>query len=297
MFRTAGFPGLKEGLETIEIIFKEYWEQSYPPVSRLAARKNSLEWMNLRVGEQVEAGGSFSADWYLLTALDELLKNLVALIGEKFGAEPPSISAITRAVQTRLKSTKPPAQPAAPGAATAAVDEGITSDSQAEELSGKVSDYYFAQSPQSMIAHRLPRLMRWGGLENEPPNERGKTMLPPPRPNLRIELDNLVGSSNWPDLLTRTREMFFEDACHFWLDLGRFADQALEGLGSEVQPLRTALQRDLGGLVERIPKLPELMFSDGTPFADDTTRKWIEGTVRASLASGASPSGALQKQA
>ncbi len=271
---------------------RDYWEPMFPPVSRLPARKNSIEWVNLRLSEQVEAGGSLMADWYLLTDLDGLLKNLALLIQEKFGNESPSIAGLARSVQTRLKATKPPPDPSVAAAASAAAAvEGIKSESQAEELAGKISDFYIEQSGVSLIGHRLPRLMRWGGLENEPPNERGKTMLPPPRPNLRIELATLVAASSWKELLGRTREVFLEDACHFWFDVQRFADLALVGLGGEVDVLRMALLREFAGLLERLPTLPDLTYNDGTAFADEETRKWIDSTVKPSLASGSAPSG------
>jgi type VI secretion system protein VasJ len=46
-------------------------------------------------------------------------------------------------------------------------------------------------------------------------------------------------------------------------------------LGKDYAGARTAVRAEVISLLTRLPDLPGLQFSDGTPFADDSTRRWI----------------------
>jgi type VI secretion system protein VasJ len=54
---------------------------------------------------------------------------------------------------------------------------------------------------------------------------------------------------------------------------------AFDALGGEFLNARNALVAELAALLQRIPKLTSLSFSDGTRFADPATGDWIEGVV------------------
>src|SRR5512141_2082834 len=62
----------------------------------------------------------------------------------------------------------------------------------------------------------------------------------------------------------------------------RFTVEALDGLGPEFLPARTAVIEELSWLLQRVPKLPTLTFSDGTRFADPATAAWIDEAVAGS---------------
>jgi type VI secretion system protein VasJ len=293
LFCTEGFGGLLEGLEGVEILLQDFWDGLFPPMQRMTGRKNSIEWLNLRLAEQVEAGEAFMADHALLTKLDEKIKALTALVQQRFGEDAPLVAALGRAVQARLKRATPPAVPskpgaAAPGAASVGVVQKIESDRQAIELARKLGDFYHSESPQSLAAFRLQRVMQWDTLTSEPPSENGRTRIPPPRASLKTQLEGLVSSADWQGLLELCYTAFDEDACLFWLDLQRFADVAAQQLGESAAGLRSALRHDLSSLLERMPNLVRLSFSDGTPFAGEETRSWIESTLKSSQTAGGS---------
>ncbi len=280
-FRSQGFSGLQEGLEAVEILVNGYWETCFPPLTRLTARKNAIEWLNLRLSEQVEADSSHRADYGLLSSIQEQLKSLHSLFGQRFGVDAPSLSATSRSVLERLRTAHPPE---AAASLVAAPREGaIQSVSQAEEVALSVADYYAAASALSPVAHRLPRLLRWDTLDEEPPNDKGRTQLPAPRSALRPQLESLRDKANWQELLNVCRDAFYEDGCHFWLDLQRFSDDALEGIGADAVAVRQSLLRDLAGLLKRVPTLSDLQFADGIPFADSTTKSWIDSIVKAAV--------------
>jgi type VI secretion system protein VasJ len=67
----------------------------------------------------------------------------------------------------------------------------------------------------------------------------------------------------------------------FWLDLQRFGAQAAAQAGHE--NIVHAIRSSTADLVGRVPGLPALAFSDGTPFADDATRAWLQALAGAGM--------------
>jgi type VI secretion system protein VasJ len=98
-------------------------------------------------------------------------------------------------------------------------------------------------------------------------------MVPPPPGYLRDRCRDLVTTSAWKELLDEVEERIIEFP--FWLDLHRMSYQALTSLGKEYEGARSAVRVELISFLTRLPGLAELQFSEGTPFADDSTRRWI----------------------
>ncbi|MCZ9335910.1 type VI secretion system domain-containing protein, partial [Klebsiella pneumoniae] len=63
----------------------------------------------------------------------------------------------------------------------------------------------------------------------------------------------------------------------FWLDGQRLAWECLQELDA-AQAMRE-VEIQLALFLQRVPRLEELYFHDGTPFADAETRAWISGQV------------------
>jgi type VI secretion system protein VasJ len=84
--------------------------------------------------------------------------------------------------------------------------------------------------------------------------------------------------------------MFSEGVC-FWLDIQWYLHQALSKAGTPWDRWTAVVRQDLALLLERLPGLEQLAWSDGSPFADDVTRNWIAQQVmpgmKAWLAGGA----------
>ncbi len=72
----------------------------------------------------------------------------------------------------------------------------------------------------------------------------------------------------------------------FWLDLNRFASEALTHLGEQYDVAHEVVCQETAFLVHRLPELPNLSFSDGTPFADAETRQWLKGIVLGAATAG-----------
>jgi type VI secretion system protein VasJ len=130
-----------------------------------------------------------------------------------------------------------------------------------------------------LAAFRLLRAARWDVLAEVPPCDgSGKTRLAPPRDELRQYLKRLLLQRQWGELLERVEMAFAEGANHFWLDLQHYAWQGQRGDHHALH--RDMLLADLAQMLDRLPGLHRLAFSDGFPFADDSTLMWLASNAR-----------------
>jgi type VI secretion system protein VasJ len=61
----------------------------------------------------------------------------------------------------------------------------------------------------------------------------------------------------------------------FWLDLDRQSALAYGAMGPEAATMRTAVIDEALAFVKRLPGVERLTFSDGMPFADESTQAWL----------------------
>ncbi|WP_028225434.1 type VI secretion system protein TssA [Paraburkholderia ferrariae] len=123
---------------------------------------------------------------------------------------------------------------------------------------------------------RLVRSIRWDTLHDVPPADpAAHTRLAAPRAELRQQMKRLVLQKQWHELLERVEGAFMEGVNHLWFDLQYFQHVALDHVGAPYSAWRELLRADFALFLERLPGLERLSFSDGTPFADDTTLEWI----------------------
>jgi type VI secretion system protein VasJ len=142
---------------------------------------------------------------------------------------------------------------------------------------GRALASYLREQPYGWLAaHRLMKSLRWDTLHQVPPHDAGgNTRLAPPRGEYRAQLKRLYLQQSWSELLDQAERVYAEGVNHFWLDLQWYLCQALSKQPAPQDSWADVVKRDLGMFLERIPGLEELNWSDGTPFADQTTREWL----------------------
>jgi type VI secretion system protein VasJ len=147
--------------------------------------------------------------------------------------------------------------------------------------SGRGLAGYLREQPLGWLAaHRLMKSLRWDTVHQLPPqNASGHTRLAPPRGEYRAQLKRLSLQQSWNELLDQIERMYAEGVNHFWLDLQWYLCQALSKQPAPQDTWADIVKRDLGMFLERLPGIEELRWSDGTPFADETTREWISQQV------------------
>ncbi|MCJ8207139.1 type VI secretion system protein TssA [Pseudomonas sp. RGM2987] len=142
---------------------------------------------------------------------------------------------------------------------------------------GRALAGYLRDQPQGWLAaHRLMKSLRWDTVHQAPPQDaNGNTRLVPPRADYRAQLKRLYLQQDWPGLLDHVERIYAEGVNHFWLDLQWYLYQALSKQPAPQDRWAAITLHDLGMFLERLPGLEALCWSDGSPFADETTREWI----------------------
>jgi type VI secretion system protein ImpA len=92
---------------------------------------------------------------------------------------------------------------------------------------------------------------------------------------VRTRLKSLLLDGNWSALLEAAEEVMATPFGRGWLDLQRYVGTALEGLGTEYQPVRSLVLDALGGLLRDLPSLPDQTLMDDSPTANRQTREWL----------------------
>ncbi|OJH38145.1 type VI secretion system protein TssA [Cystobacter ferrugineus] len=128
------------------------------------------------------------------------------------------------------------------------------------------------------LAYRLLRVGLWLHFTQPPaPGPEGKTPVPALPASLREKLERLETHARWAELLEEAESLLGQH--RFVLDLQRYVTTALAGLGPTHAAAREAARLELRALLQRMPAVLDLLASDGTPLADERTRKWVEAEV------------------
>lgn len=258
--------------------------------ARVESRKAALEWL---------AGSTFTDRLErvhgLVGAPLERTMSSLALILARTAQWPegarPSLEGLTRRLADRVESPgsgtnamidRSGLPQTAPVSAVPTADR-VTSTRDLLDQARQMSQYLRDQPHGYLAAYRLMRCIRWDTLTELPPHDAArKTRLIAPRAELQTQLKRLMLQKQWPELLDRIEQAFAEGANHFWLDLQYYAFVGQEHAGAAFACLRDLLATDCALMLDRLSGLEHLAFSDGTPFADDTTLEWIarHATVR-----------------
>ncbi len=301
LVRTEGIEGLAESVDVARLLCETYWDDLYPPVRRMAARKNALQLLIDRSHEWLEDQKPKRGDEEVLTRARDSYKALQALAMEQMEEHAPVVSKMTNLLDAKIravpKAPAPAPKPtpsagdgaaspavATPTAAGASAPSELRSPANAADAVMAAAAFLHEHDKTDPAPFRLARAFHWGGLLAAPPAEDGKTRIPPFVEQRKAFLDGLGSRAQFADLASEAEETFREQP--FWLDLQRYIVTALDALGAPLAAARDGVVEDVVGLIRRFPDVPMLTFDDGTPFADAATQEWIEVRIRPALSGG-----------
>jgi type VI secretion system protein VasJ len=299
-----GVAGLVEGLTSINEMCHTFWDSLYPETRRMRARISALEWLVERESGEIKKMNPRSADSEGIEKALAALERLEGFLEEKLGGEAPSLTELTRSLLDLQERAKAPARPEPPARTTAPAVQAAASrpagavapvpaadlstpeaveKALEQSLSGlrELASAIRKVKPQDPASYRLARLAAWMPLNDLPPNNEGTTRIPPmgAGPQLAARYQEIASGQGWPELLEQAEYQFEKSV--FWLDAQRFVCQALEGLGKDYGGALEGVKLECRGLLKRLPGLVDFRFSNGTPFADDETRAWLQQQVLA----------------
>jgi len=308
--RLDGIGGLARGLAGIKVVCDAHWDGMYPPLKRAKARGNLASWLGDQVAPLLTAYQPKNGDKAVLEAISTLYGDIDELFSTKLGSAYTGMGPMRSLLRDKLRevpeaappppAAAPTAAPAAaaataPGPATAAAAAapaaaGAMAAPQVPTVTGAqdalpalralgkgvadVARHLRTADPASAWAFRLGRVGTWLAVKQLPPAEGGKTKIPPPQPADLKKLQSLVEAQQWGQLVAAGEE--FAGRFLFWLDAHRYVALGLERQGALYQEAREAVVAEVLAFVKANPQIPSLSFADGTPFADEGTKTWLE---------------------
>lgn len=313
LFRMRGYEGLAAGLQLLLDMVEQHWEGLYPDLKRVRGRLSAIEWFAHRTALEAGARTPGSEELPALESSRERVERLGetlerkaeggwALLGElrsalQEAANRMTVSSVPVATpgsasgsSSAAPSGGPAAAPAGGSVASPVFAGSITSESEAvqtlEAIRGaayRLADFLRTGDPKNPLAYRLPRVAAWLPLREVPPATDGVTRIPGYQPpDLGRRLREASDRGQWMGVLEQTEGRIA--GAVLWLDLHRYAWQALDALGPDFAPAAEAVAGETAGLLRRLPGVETLKFANGDPLADEATRAWIRERVAPSSA-------------
>lgn len=310
LFRLRGYEGLATGLQILLDMIEQHWEGLYPDLKRMRGRFSALEWFAHRtalesgartpdlqevpalessrervgrLGEMLErkAEGGWSLLGELRSALEEASNRAPASsapvpgpdsTGAVPGSSGPAPVSSTTAPSGGADAASGLAGPIAGEAEAARTLEAIRSAAY------RLADFHRTADPKNPLSYRLSRVAAWLALREVPPSTDGVTRIPGFQPpDLGQRLREASDRGQWMGVLEQTEGRIATAV--LWLDLHRYAWQALDALGPDYAPAAEAVAGEVAGLLRRLPGVETLKFMSGVPLADEATQVWIREHV------------------
>lgn len=271
-----------------------FWDDMYPPLKRMAGRKNILEWWIDKLSQFAQT----SEDVVLESRdRDEILSHLNGI--DEFLAsksdELPSLLPLIKLLEQKLvakeerveepEAIKEP-QAKQPNAAKI-VDEqkaqegGIFIDKKKapdvaiaqviNELDSSLSEF-LKEGVLNPIIFKISRIRAWSDIVSLPQVEGVNSLIPPPESSIKGVIDSALVLKNYKDALWEAESRICANP--FWLDLQKYSFDALKALGS--LECAEAVAGECALFITRFQGVEGFKFNDGTPFAGAATREWLD---------------------
>ncbi len=316
-----GMDGLREGLWLLRELIERFWDGLYPSMEDgdVEYRAQPFTWLNDQVAWRIAEVPQPEAHRPLAqleTALatvtgchDEFLA-LYQAIEKRYGRDVPRVGALLERIDkyrepladvvAKKQAEAAAAAEAAAKAAAAAAAAGAPAPEPAYDgpmvpaepqgvadalgrLVG-IATVVRREKPQSPLPYRLIRFAQWADAAAWQANPPPQADLSAPATELRTKMQQLHSQSQWKDLLDECEATMATPIGRFWLDIQRYAIDALEHLGAGYAACQDAIRQELRTLVTAFPELPELFLSDFTAVASRETQAWITTDVLAPAA-------------
>lgn len=304
---TQGIYGLRVGARVLADVLELWWDVCFPPLKRLRARGNMVQWWRERamiILERPQEPVSPQEHEDLTTAITtldsavshrlpdappmyDLLEavrrlpvtdpSLTATPGSLSSAAPAEIAASAEQDYPIATQTTSPAATLSDSPSPEQASQAETLDAARDQLlaaARRMVDLASAESaPTGLLAWRAFYMSLWGKLRHCPPEEDGVTALPPP---------DAAGMSSCRSMLDMgdvqaavTALLRFLPSCPFYLEAQHHLHTALTRCGPEYTEALMVLRQETLALLHRLPGVERLRFNDGTPFVSESGRVWL----------------------
>jgi type VI secretion system protein VasJ len=201
----------------------------------------------------------------------------------------PTPATAEASISAPAATAPPPPPPPQPAPAPAAPAPELASGSLASESDSKkavrqiqgavrdVAGFYLGQKLADARAYRLARMAVWMVVEKAPPENDGVTQVAPPAADRLKFLQGKIAKNEYAAAIPELEKTLAR--APFWLDGHFYVAKSLRQLGAEYETAAQAVIAETANFLQRLPDIVELSFSDGTAFASDQTRMWLDAEV------------------
>ncbi len=309
-----GYKGLLSGCILLEKLSETFWDDMFPAKKRLRGRQNATQWFIEKTGSFLEGNEPSPEDMVLISDIAKTVKNLDYFLSDKMEDKAPNFSELSRPLK-RLKEiaasqVSKPAEAVKKETKpiTAAISEAvqdvvqkvtkskikqpesntaplepvgdISCDTDAKKALKQVQDglrklasYHGQVSASDPKRFRLSRSALWDNLDKLPPTKENKSQLPCPPTDKLKKVIELYESGEFIEAINLAEKS--AEKMPYWFDGNRYISLSLDALGSQYEKAKQALDTEISNFVGRLPKIINLEYANGTPFADEQTKLWI----------------------
>jgi type VI secretion system protein VasJ len=137
----------------------------------------------------------------------------------------------------------------------------------------KLANYHGQVKASDPKRFRFSRSALWDGLDKLPPVTENKSQLPAPPVEKIKKVKDLFDSGDFIEAINLAEKS--AEKMPYWFEGNRYISMSLDALGAEYSKAKSALEFEITKFTSRLPKILELQYANGTPFADDQTKAWL----------------------
>ncbi len=307
LIHLKGVEGFSVGVQVMLDMVNTYWDTMFPSKKRMRGRFNAIKWWadNSLDFLRDYGGGDLPSD--VVETLSKRIKNLDSALSEKSEDAPILKNLVDYADRLPIipeeKPLQVPSDESDDGAempvpqvvedSSAKTESIAQASADSQTATGKlhseddfrnelktgmdslssVADYLLANDHANCFGYRFRRIVAWMPVISLPPSEKGKTLIPPPDSEIKNSIMNQLQSGDFAGALQASESIISQYL--FWLDISRLAVEALDGLGDSCVDAKTAIELETVFFTKRLRGIESMTFSDGTPFADQKTKSWL----------------------
>lgn len=279
---TEGMHGFIEAVKFYVELLTQYGDRCYP--QRETARLQAISWLNNDKFTAFVKGISINneRDKHDVANLNTLFDSLNERISNSFNDS----TEVFKNLNSWIKKNSPIEEPKVTSIPEESKDKLSSAANDTKEIS---NDLEFTRTVSELLSYiekqedilrlvAITRAIKWSSTV-VPPDENGVTKIPPPRDAVISEVETSKATDVTDKKLFLLESYFMESGCSYWFDLQRYEYELALLAGRK--DLANHIKAQVEQYVDRQPEILRLSFSDGKPFANELTRRWVKKDIKA----------------
>lgn len=270
-----GLNGLEHGVDCFKKLLHEYGNEIHP--QRESAKQQSINWLNndrlIAYVNNIEIVRDIQKKQItrIKIKIDELNGLLTSIYGNEISLWTSLNQWLTKNQKQENRGHNDEDNEKVINITGSHANDLITSELSFNRTSESLLDY-LEKSGDWVRKISISRALKWSSLQM-PFNEQLITKISVPRPEILLAVKNRQITNDVEETLSRYESYFMEPGCQYYFDLQkREVDEAKKNNRIDIVEV---IEDQLQILMKHNPNVIKLSYSDGTPFADESTRNWL----------------------